>query len=138
VMIEGRKRSGRQHGCFQKRNARLRHGVEPPTSASTEQPLLPARRGYFEIRVYGPDHNLIRHLRRLSGPALRAVAGLHNGWLGGTAGFASAQARRSRAAHLPVTDDWFLKSYAPCQEQGYSTIERTGAAHLSQRSYPVS
>lgn len=111
---------------------------------SAEQPSITyALRGlaYFEIRVHGPDHDL--HSGTFGGSVLNPaqalcelIAGMHNpdgsvslpGFYDRVRQLSAEE--RSELSRLPMNDDWFLKNTgAPALwgEQGYSTIERTGA-----------
>lgn len=110
---------------------------------SAEQPSITyALRGlaYFEIRVYGPDHDL--HSGTFGGsvhnPAqalCELIAGMHNpdgsvalpGFYDQVRPLSGEE--REEMARLQMTDEWYLANTgAPALwgEQGYTTVERTG------------
>ncbi len=96
---------------------------------------------YFELRVYGPDHDL--HSGVFGGSVLNPaqalaelIAGMHhaNGSIA-LPGFyddvlALSAEERAELGRLPVYDDWYLQATgAPALwgEQGYTSTERVGA-----------
>lgn len=95
---------------------------------------------YFEIRVYGPDHDL--HSGTFGGSVLNPaqalcelVAGMHNPD-GSVAlpGFYDkvhqvSPEERAELARLPITEEWYKQNTgAPALwgEKGYTSVERTG------------
>ncbi len=96
---------------------------------------------YFELRVYGPDHDL--HSGVFGGSVLNPaqalcelIAGMHNpdGSIALPGFYKDVPAldaeERREMARLPITDEWYLENTgAPALwgEQGYTSIERTGA-----------
>lgn len=112
-------------------------GSETPTIVYALRGL-----GYFEIRLYGPDHDL--HSGMFGGivhnPAqvlCELVAGLHDDMGRVTLpGFYDkvlplSTEERAQLARLPLDDQYFAKGAGVSQlwegEKGYTAIERTGA-----------
>lgn len=149
VMIEGEEEIGSPSlVAFMKEHKGLLAcdlALNPDTGIlSAEQPSITyALRGlaYFEIRVYGPDHDL--HSGTFGGSVLNPaqalcelIAGLHN-QNGSVAlpGFyekvrpLSAE-ERAELARLAITDEWYLANTGAPElwgEQSYTSVERTGA-----------